>query len=196
VSQTFPFSKVVELQTERLKLQEFKALGRVVWISMELQLPEHRQPTLKEKLLDARFDFQDQGPLLAISHDHADLLLPSGVVPLPQIPDPTWIPPVPRQEEIESKGWKPPVAPMIEQHWLDRPSIDGGAGPHKFGEGKETWVVFRPIMEVWYRPFGVATYAKVNCKPQYWTGERTALCIQPETGKAHFFGGVFEIAMR
>lgn len=194
MSTTFPFTKVVEIQTGRIQTQDYKPLGRIVWISMELQFPDGHRPTLKEKLIDARFDFQDVGPLLAMSHDHADLLLPSGIVPLPKIPDPTWIPRTPTQKEIEAKDWKPPVAPMIEQHWTDRPSIDGGTGPHTFGSGKEIWIVFRPIMEVWYRPFGVATYAKVNCKPQAWTGERTALAIQPETGKAHFFGGVFEIA--
>lgn len=187
MSTSFPFTKVVEIQTQRIQTQEYKALGRVVWVSMELQL-DH-PPTQKEKLLDARFDFQDQGPLLALSVDHADLLLPSGIVPLPQIPDPTWVPRTPTQKEIEAKDWKPPVAPMIEQHWTDRPCST-------FGAGKEIWIVFRPIVEVWYRPFGVATYAKVLCKPQAWTGERTALCIQPETGKAHFFGGVFEISTR
>jgi hypothetical protein len=188
----FEFSSVQQIQEQRIRTQEYKPLGRVVWISMELQL-DH-QPSMAEKFFQGRFDFQDQGPLVAISKDFADLLLPDGVRPLPDIPDPTWVPPAfkqPTKEQLADPKWKPtpPVPPMVKQSWLDRPC-------HQFGAGKEVWVVYQPIIEVWFRPFGVATYAHVRCKPTAWTGKRTALLVQPDTGKAHFYGGVFEIGSR
>ena len=189
----FEFSKRQKIQEERIQTQEYKPLGRVVWISMELQL-DHT-PSMAEKFFQGRFDFQDRGPLLAMSKDFADLLLPDGVpLQLPDIPDPTWVPPAFRQptaEQLADPKWKPtpPVAPMVRQSWIDRPC-------HKFGAGREVWVVFQPIVQVWFRPFGVPTYAHVTCKPTAWVGRHTALLVQPETGKAHFYGGVFEIGSR
>lgn len=188
----FDFSSVQQIQETRIRTQDYKPLGRVVWISMELQL-DH-VPTIAEKFFQGRFDFQNEGPLLAISKDFGDLLLPDGIRPLPEIPDPTWQPPPirqPTQEQLADANWHPPVTkpPMVKQSWLDRPC-------HSFGAGKEVWVVYQPIVEVWFRPFGVPTYAHVKCKPTAWGGKRTALLVQPETGKAHFYGGVFEIGSR
>jgi len=188
----FEFSSVQRIQEQRIQTQDYKALGRAVWISMELQL-DH-PPSVAEKFFQGRFDFQDQGPLLAISKDFADLLLPDGIRPLPDIPDPTWIPPAfkqPTAEQLADPKWKPAAItpPMVKQSWLDRPCST-------FGAGKEVWIVYQPIIQVWFRPFGVATYAHVTCKPTAWTGKRTALLVQPETGKAHFYGGVFEIGSR
>jgi hypothetical protein len=183
----FSSADVLRIQEERIKESKYKRLGRVVWISMELQL-DHK-PTPAEVLTMGRFDWQDSGPLLAMSLDHADILLPDGISPLPNIPDPLWVPKVPTQEQLENPKWQAANAPMIKQSWLDRPCST-------FGSGKETWVVYQPILQVWFRPFGVPTYAHVSCKPQPWTGQRTALLIQPETGKAHFYGGTFEIGSR
>lgn len=188
----FDFSSVQQIQETRIRTQDYKPLGRVVWISMELQL-DH-VPTIAEKFFQGRFDFQNEGPLLAISKDFGDLLLPDGIRPLPEIPDPTWQPPPirqPTQEQLADPNWHPPVTkpPMVKQSWLDRPC-------HSFGAGKEVWVVYQPIVEVWFRPFGVPTYAHVKCNPTAWGGKRTALLVQPETGKAHFYGGVFEIGSR
>jgi hypothetical protein len=189
----FPFANVQRIQEERIQTQDYKALGRVVWISMELQL-DH-PPTLREKFFQGRFDFQNQGPLLAMSKDFADLLLPDGVpLQLPDIPDPTWVPPAfkqPTVEQLADPKWKPtPSTPPLErQSWIDRPC-------KTFGAGKEIWVAFQPIVQVWFRPFGVPTYSHVTCKPTAWGGKGTVLLVQPETGKAHFYGGVFEIGSR
>ncbi len=188
----FDFASVQQIQETRIRTMDYKGLGRVVWISMELQL-DHK-PSPAEVFFQGRFDFQNQGPLLAISKDFGDLLLPDGIVPLPDIPDPTWAPPAfkdPTKAQLADPKWKPEPAkpPMVKQSWLDRPC-------HSFGSGKETWVVYQPIIEVWFRPFGVPTYAHVKCKPTAWGGRRTAMLVQPETGKAHFYGGVFEIGSR
>lgn len=188
----FDFANVQQIQETRIRTQDYKPLGRVVWISMELQL-DHK-PSVAEMFFQGRFDFQNQGPLLAMSKDFADLLLPDGIVPLPDIPDPAWVPPAfkqPTQAQLADPKWKPEPAkpPMVKQSWLDRPC-------HQFKAGTEIWVAYQPIVEVWFRPFGVPTYAHVKCKPTAWAGKRTVLLVQPETGKAHFYGGVFEIGSR
>lgn len=188
----FDFAARKEIQDQRIRTQEFTPLGRIVWVSMELQL-DH-QPTKKEQYFQGRFDWQNNGPLLAISKDHADLLLPGGVTPLPDIPDPTWAPRTATQAEIENPKWKPDTAPLEKQSWLDRPCS-------RFVAAGETWVVYQPIMEIWFRPFGVPTYAHVTCKSEGWggIGRRTAMLVNtdPNTGgAAYFYGGVFEIGSR
>lgn len=183
------FDAIKRIQDERIRTQDYRTLGRVVWVSMELQL-DHK-PTLKEQYFQGRFDWQNNGPMLAISKDHADLLLPGGVTPLPDLPDPTWVPKVPTQAQLEDRNWKPQSAPMEKQSWLDRPC-------YRFNAGGDVWVAYQPIMEIWFRPFGVPTYAHVKCKPEGWggVGRRTALLVNPKDGSAHFYGGVFEIGSR
>lgn len=187
---TFDVDTVMRVQLERIRLQEYTALGRLVWISLELQL-DH-VPSEEEVITKGRFDFMHDGPLLAMSKDHSDLLLPEGVpLNLPDIPEPSWTPPYQTQQQIEAPGWKPAKAPMIKQEWLD-PERKG----KRFGDGGDTWVYFQPVIQVTYRLFQTPTYGQVKCKPAPWAGTRTALIVDPVKGRAFFYGGTFEIGVR
>lgn len=185
---TFSVDEVFKIQRERIRTQDYSALGRLVQIGLELQL-DH-PPTKAEQLTRGRLDLMHNGPLLAMSNDHADLLLPDGVpLELPDIPDPVWVPKVPTQEVIESPGWKPEAAPILKQSWIERAT-------GKFVDGADTWVIFQPVIQVVYRLFQIPTYGLVNCKPAPWQGTRTALLVDPKTGRAYFYGGTFEIGIR
>lgn len=187
---TFSVDEVCKIQQERIRTQEYEVLGRLVWISLELQM-DHK-PTPEENLTFGRFDFMHDGPLLAMSKDHADLLLPDGVpLELPDIPDPAWVPKVQKQEVIEAPGWKPEQAPMKKQLWLD-----SSRGGRRFMDGGDQWVYFQPVIQVTYRLFHVAAYGLVRCKPAPWAGTRTALMVDPVKGRAFFYGGTFEIGVR
>jgi hypothetical protein len=187
---TFNVDEVMRIQLERIRTQEYTALGRLVWISLELQL-DHK-PTEEETITKGRFDFMHDGPLLAMSRDHADLLLPEGVpLELPEIPLPSWTPPFQTQEQIEAPGWRPQKAPMIKQLWLDP-----ARGGKTFGDGADAWVYFQPVIQVTFRLFDKPTYGFVKCKPSPWGGTRTALLVDPAKGRAFFYGGTFEIGVR
>lgn len=182
--------EVFKIQSERIRTQDYDALGRLVWISTELQL-DHA-PTDEEKATLGRFDFMHDGPLLALSKDHADLLLPDGLpLRLPDVPHPTWKPPMYKQADVEAPGWKPAQAPVLKQEWLD-PQRQGKT----FVDAGKTWVFFQPIIQITYRLFSQPTYGFVKCKPAPWAGSRTALIIDPNTGKAFFYGGTFELSVR
>ena len=185
---SFSVDEVFKIQRERIRTQEYESLGRLVQIGLELQL-DH-PPTESEIITRGRIDLMGEGPLLAFSKDHADLLLPDGVpLELPNIPDPLWVPKQEDQKVIEAPGWKPQKAPMIKQSWVDRAT-------GKFVDCGETWVIFQPVIQVVYRLFRQATYGMVKCKPQPWQGTRTALLVDPKTGQAYFYGGTFEIGVR
>lgn len=185
---TFSVDEVFKIQNERIRTQDYTQLGRLVWIGLELQL-DHA-PSKTEQLTRGRVDFMHDGPLLAMSKDCADLLLPDGVpLELPDVPDPEWKPKIFTQQEIETPGWTPDRAPMIKQSWIERAT-------GKFVDAGNNWVVFQPVIQIVYRLFNAATYGLVRCKPMPWTGNRTALLVQPETGKAYFYGGTYEIGVR
>jgi len=60
----------------------------------------------------------DDSPVLAVSRDHQDLLLPFGLPALPKIPDPRWVPAhaqhsCPKSTKTGCKGCVPPRMPQL-----------------------------------------------------------------------------------
>jgi hypothetical protein len=171
----------LKIHRERSRTQEYITLGRVVWICLEVTLPEGTKVSPRDRLLLGKLDYMNSGPLLAVSKDHQDLLLPYGALPFPDVPDPLWEKPMPTAAQLADPNWRAPQAPMIRQSMTER-----AAGLYTTDD-KEQWVIFQPVLEIWYRLFNQPAYAVAKCRP--FIDTRTALMINPETCEAFFYGG-------
>lgn len=168
----------VKIHRERIRTQSYADLGRVVWINLEVQ---KAQVTQRDKILLGKIDYMNAGPLIAISNDRRDLLLPFGALPFPDVPDPLWIPKMPTKRQLADASWKRPEAPPIRQSMTDRAS-----GRYDSADGS-TWVIFQPVTEIWFRLFRTPAYGVARCMP--FLDTRMALMVNPETCEAFFFGG-------
>lgn len=185
---------VLKIQRERLRAGEgagYRMIGRVVWLGLELQL-DH-EPTPVERLVGGRLDWQNSGPMLAMSLDQQDLLFPDGMAKLPQIPDPTWTPPELKRfddgsTEADRRDWVAPQPPLLHQSWQER-------AVGRFMASGETWLVFQPVTQICYRPLGIPTYGFVTCQPSAWTNTTMALIVNENTMQAHLYGGRFVLGV-
>lgn len=180
----FSLDDVIKIHRERKRTREFEELGRIVWIGLEIQTKPGETLSSVERILRSKIDYMSVGPMLALSLDKRDLLLPQDVVPFPDIPDPTWAPPMARQEEIEAKDWKPTTPPLVHQSLTERATA-------KYENADGVWVIFQPVTEIWFRPLRAPIYAAVRCVP--FNDTRTALMINVATAEAFFYGGRFEV---
>jgi hypothetical protein len=146
-------------------MEPFSAWQAAAWVNLTLEWLHHRN-----------------GSLLAISADRNDLLLPMGLSPLPQIPDPLWIPKKPGD-----------VAPRIRQKLEDR----------AYGQIRERngrlWLIFQPLTELCVA-IGAGKdsgFGKIRCVTDPADHTHSALLVDPEPDRdgrmeAHFVGGSFQ----
>lgn len=198
-------------QQDLIARNEYELIGRA-WVivleaSKDAAVP---QPSIA-KALGCRLEFygmsrvngRDLMPRLAQSKDHSTLLLldpivnQEGKAGLPDIPDPTWTPPIPKPEEVAGvpgkngrlkKGqgdWKPPAAPMMRQELGDRAR----------GQVKGTrFLVFGPVVQIVIRPEGLPEGWIAQCGGETRSGLQMDLLIDQDTGHAFFYGGRFQIS--
>ena len=115
------------------------------------------------------------GPLLAISRDRHDLLLPHGITPLPKIPDPMWYP---------RKGGE--VAPRVPQLLEDR-----AYGQLKARDGRR-FLVFQPVIELCiFCGQGNGGFGRIKCMTDPADHTHSALLIDPDAMQGYFVGGSF-----
>jgi hypothetical protein len=154
--------------------------------------------------LGVRMEFGDHGargpevmPRIAQTKDRSTLLLldpvvrRDGKVGLPDIPDPTWIPPlhIPSKAEQEGKEtYTPPSAPMLRQELADRAR----------GQVKGTrFLVFGPVSQILIRPEGIPegwiAYCGSSSAAPGVDGTQMEMLIDQDNGQAFFFGGRFQI---
>lgn len=131
----------------------------------------------------------NKAPLLSISHDRNDLLLPYGLTPLPDIPDPAFVPgPV-----LVGKTNEVPRIPQLLE--------DRACGQIKERSGRR-WLVFQPLTELCVtigkgRDSG---FGRIKCMTD--PADRTHACllvdpVPDDKGNypAHFVGGSFHAGM-
>lgn len=181
----FHVDDAVKIHRERARTQDYVALGRVVMINLAVDVGD-RELTPQDRLLLGKIDYMNEGPMIARSKDYQDVLLPMGAKPFPDVPDPLWVPPnrsdligdLPELEiDISAYRGKPP---MLAQRMDDR-----AAGVMESPEGD--WVIFQPVLEVWFRRFDIADYGVV--KFHKFLDTHTALMINAGNCDAYFVGG-------
>jgi hypothetical protein len=121
-------------------------------------------------------------PILAISMDRNDLLLPLGLTPLPKIPDPLWIP---RKADD--------IAPRVEQKLESR-----ACGTIKDRISGKTYAIFQPLTELQVMCGGGkdSGFGRIKCAtdPADHTHAALLVNIEPESDgslEAYFVGGAF-----
>lgn len=173
----------IRVQRQANRTQDYSELGRVVWICLEVASKDLAPLSERDRLLRGKIDYMNAGPLLALSRDNQHLLLPFGALPFPSVPDPLWTPPVPTAAQLADINWRPKQCPAVRQSMTERAEsvLENGEG---------SWVIFQPIVEVWYRVLSTPAYGVIKCRE--FRGTRTALMINVETCEAFFYGGAAE----
>lgn len=124
-------------------------------------------------------------PILAVSRDQRDLLLPNGLTPLPAIPDPRWMP----KSATE-------IAPRIPQRLTGCPVVgDRVTDKIKDRTGK-LYGVIHPVIELCVMLSGMqGGFGRIRGGVDPADGTHLALLIDdsnPEQMQAYFVGGKFQ----
>jgi len=208
---TWTASQRMQVQLDRVRDGKYRKIGKLTTIVMERQMPtagisqsrprwanpEQAKIYARDKNFDAPFsewqtnawvnltlDFlhPSNGPVLAISDDRNDLLLPFGLTPLPKIPDPLWTP--------KHAG---EVAPRVAQKLESR-----ACGQIRAKNGR-LWLVFQPLTEICVCIGGAkGGFGRIVCKTDPADHTHAALLVDPDlidrdgNMQAHFVGGSFQ----
>lgn len=185
---------VLQWQDEILRLRQTEFIGRIMKIQFEAAkdapVPENSVTSKMGVCLDW---YGVTGPSLAQSLDHSALILLSpilrsdGTVGVPDMPDPLWIPPIPKREEIENlpagKYYEPPKPRMIAQKLEDRAR----------GMWKDYYLC-GPVSQILVRPEGLAEGWIILAHAEPRNGTQMELLIHRNTGRSYLYGGRFEIS--
>jgi len=151
-----------------------------------------------------KFQGKNHLPRIAQSLDRSALLLldpikrPDGSVGLPDLPDPSWKPPIPTNDQLTGKAkYTPSQAPMIPQHLYEE---DDQGKPIGRARGQLTgsrYLVCGPVSQILVRPMKgdevMPTAWILQCKANNGDGTQMEMLIHQETGEAFFYGGTFQI---
>lgn len=173
--------EIVQAHRVLNRTHAFKELGPIVKIGLEVNL-DH-PPTPRERLLLPWIDYyqrtpKDKGPILALSLDDQSLLLPWGVKPFPDVPDPLWTPGCTSPDGVKHRK-----CPMIPQDMAER-------AESRIEREDGTWVLFQPVTEIWYRVTETIAMGVIRCRE--FCGTHTCLAINADTCEAFFYGGAAE----
>lgn len=207
---TFTLADRLAIQRKRIQDRDYVKIGKLTTVVMERQMPtagisqskprwsnpEQAKIHARDKNFDAPFSswqanawvnltlewlHHKNGPLLAISKDRNDLLLPFGMNPLPNIPDPLWIP--------KQAG---AVAPRVPQKLESR-----ACGQIRERNGR-LWLIFQPLTELCVVIGGAkGGFGRISCVTDPTDHTHSAFLVDPEPDKegrmeAHFVGGSFQ----
>lgn len=202
---TFTLADRIKIQQQYIRERKYTRIGRLTTVVMEKQMPtaglsasrpRYSFPAAaKQNINEAMRPFSEwqmkawanmtldwlthkKAPMLAVSLDRNDLLLPEGLKPLPDIPDPLWIP--------KKAG---DVAPRVEQTLETR-----AYGTIKARDGR-LWLVFQPITELCVFLLGMggnAGFGKIRGVTSPYDHTHLSLLVDPQTMEGFFASGGFE----
>lgn len=134
-----------------------------------------------------------RGPLIARSKDHRDWILPSGLTPLPPIPDPRFVSRHSLATCPKVSGCKGCIAPRIPQRYTGCPIV-GDRVQHKItSRGGYVMGIVHPVLElsiVVWTPDGQGHFVRLRAGEDNVDRSRPALLIDDED-RGFFIGGVF-----
>jgi hypothetical protein len=133
-----------------------------------------------------------RGPILARTRDQKDLLLPQGLTPLPDVPDPRWI--SDHAASACAQGGCPRcIAPRIRQLLTDCPIV-GSRVQHKItARDGHVFGILHPILElsvVAFGPDGHGHFQRIRGGMDQIDQIKPALLIDDEM-RGFFVGGIF-----
>jgi len=136
-------------------------------------------------------------PILVISRDRKDLLLPSGLGMLPPIPNPLWVSEHARQACPNSKdGCSGCVAPRIPQLLTGCPIVGDRVRDKITARDGRVYGILHPVLELCVMLMGAkGTFARISGKVDPADGSHLALLIDdsdPRNLQGYFVGGRFQ----
>jgi hypothetical protein len=208
---TFTLSDRMKIQEQMIRERRYKIIGRLTAVCFEGQrstkgysasrarfanaeqakgLPESLVPfsEVQAKLwASVTLDWltHKNAPILALSSDQQDLLLPGGMIPLPPIPDPRWTP--------KTAG---EIAPRIPQLLTGCPVVGDRVRDKITDRSGKVYGVLHPIKELQIMLLGaIGTFARIRGCVDPSDGTHMALLIDdsnPEQLQGYFVGGRFQ----
>jgi len=135
---------------------------------------------------------QKNAPMIGISRDQVDLLLPAGLNPLPDIPDPRWMPKHARNACFRGKdGCSECVPPRIPQLLTGCPVVGDRVRDMIRSRQGRCWGVLHPITELCVMLGGAQGGFGVIRGGVGRDGTHLSLLINPEQTEGYFVGGRF-----
>lgn len=220
---SFKVADRIRIQQETIRARKYTVVGRLTSVVWEAQrnisgLSQSRarygndlQPHL---VSDAMKPFSEKqtrlwnsisldwlthknAPILAVSHDRQDLLLPNGLTPLPPIPDPRWISKHAQNNCPNSvkNGCRDCVAPRIPQLLVGCPVVGDRVADMIKDRSGHPFGVLHPIMELCVMLGGnKGGFGRIRGGVSR-EGTHLALLIDdtdPQNLQAYFVGGRFD----
>jgi hypothetical protein len=125
-------------------------------------------------------------PIVAVSRDQRDLLLPFGMPPLPKIPDPRW---------VAKKATD--IAPRIPQHLVGCPVVGDRVRDKITARDGRVYGVIHPVLECCIMLGGAqGGFARIRGGVDPTDGTHLSLLIDdsnPEQLEGYFVGGRFQL---
>ncbi len=220
---TFTLADRMRIQTDVIRNKQYVVIGRLTSVVWEAQrdltgfsqsLPRYANSRQASLVSDALKPFSEaqtriwssitldylgykNAPLLAISRDQKDLLLPAGLSPLPPIPDPRWMPRHAQHAcpKSVSKGCADCVAPRIPQKLTGCPVVGDRVKDMLKDRAGKCYGVIHPVLELCVMLGGSqGGFGRIRGGVDPSDGTHLALVIDdsnPEQMQAYFVGGRF-----
>lgn len=148
-------------------MKPFSEKQTILWSSITLDWLSHKN-----------------APVIAVSRDQQDLLLPSGMTPLPDIPDPRWMP--------KHAG---EIAPRLPQKLVGCPVVGDRVRDMIKGRDGKSYGILHPILELCVMLSGVnGAFGRIRGAVDPSDGTHLALMIDdsnPHQMQGYFVGGRF-----
>jgi hypothetical protein len=205
---TFTLADRLRIQQERSRDREYIAIGRLTTVVFEgerdirglsqarkrYSTPEQRKRASSDPISEPFSEKQTvlwcsitldwlghkDAPLIALSRDRQDLLLPNGLTPLPPIPDPRWVPK--RATDI---------APRIPQRLTGCPVVGDRVRDKITARDGRVYGVLHPVTELCVVLYGATgSFGKIRGAVDPADGTHLALLIDDEM-RGYFVGGRF-----
>jgi len=221
---TFRLADRMKIQEEAIRERRYTVIGRLTSVLFEGQRKikgfsqarpryqsreqekqlagTHMEPFSKEQLIlwsSVTLDWltHKDAPQIAISHDRQDLLLPQGLAPLPDIPDPRWSPKHAQHVCPNHKnGCEGCVAPRIPQALTGCPVVGDRVRDMIKDKAGSVYGILHPVMQLQIMLAGVqGGFAKISGGVDPTDGTHLALIIDdrnPLRLRAYFVGGNFK----
>jgi hypothetical protein len=208
---TFTLADRLKIQQQRFRDKDYIVVGRLTSVIFEAQrdirglsqsrkryanAEQHKYTTEamapfseKQALLWASITLDwlthKNAPMIAVSRDRRDLLLPNGMAPLPPIPDPRWTP-----KDATS------IAPRIPQLLTGCPVVGDRVRDKITARDGQVYGIIHPVIELCIMLMGAGgTFARIRGGVDPSDGTHLALLIDdsnPLEMQGYFVGGRFQ----
>ena len=206
---TFTLTDRLKIQQERIRNREYTQIGKLTCVVWEGQRPTIGASQDKSPGLDAfgkwkrtawnsiTLDWLNHknAPILAVSRDRNDLLLPFKMTRLPDIPDPRWT----GFKDAPAADCVKPEVPRIPQLFAGCPVVgDRACGTIKDRISGKTYLIFQPLTElqILCGKGKDSGFGRITCRTDPATRLHAALLVNIEPDneglyEAYFVGGSF-----